>query len=197
MAAAVVLTFRLMSVVTWALIGIMVAGPLGQSGSNGAPPQKPAAEPKPAGQTATVETDALPVSVDRIQRKLAKRPQIRPSEVTPVFRVEIIGKMPPIEVLLGPDYLVGKTPYGGSAMTHQEFRDMVTPPEFRGTAMFTQGEAITVMATAAALQWALQKAIQKYRSAMHEREREAARKEVEEALEALDRARAAAGLPKR
>ena len=172
----------------------MVAGPLGQGGSNGAPPQKPAAEPKPA---VTVETDDLPVSVDRIQRKLAKTPQIRPSEVTPVFRVEILGKMPPIEVLLGPDYLVGKTPYGGSAMTHQEFRDMVTPPEFRGTAMFTQGEAITVMATAAALQWALQKAIQKYRSAMHEREREAARKEVEEALEALDRARAAAGLPKR
>jgi hypothetical protein len=112
-----------------------------------------------------------------------------------VFRVEVLGKLPPIEVLLGPDYLVGKTLAGG--MTHQEFRDMVTPPEFRGTAMFTQGEAITVMATSVALQWALQKAIQKYRSATQEREREAARKEVEEALEALDKARAAAGLPKR
>jgi hypothetical protein len=135
------------------------------------------------------------VSVDRIQRRLAKTPQIRPSEVTPVFRVEVIGELPPIEVLLGPDYAWGKAPGGG--MTHQEFLNMVTPEEFRGTAMFTQTEAITVMATSFALQWALQKAVQKYRSAMQEREREAARKEVEEALEALDRARASAGLPKR
>jgi hypothetical protein len=155
------------------------------------------AEPKPASQTPQVPPDveSLPVSVDRIQRALALTPRIRPSEVTPVFRVEVLGKLPPIEVLLGPDYLVGKTPAAG--MTHQEFRDMVTPPEFRGTAMFTQGEAITVMATSVALQWALQKAIQKFRDARRENEREAARKEVEEALAALDKARAAAGLPKR
>jgi hypothetical protein len=185
-----------MSFLIWALTGALAFGPAGQSSSNGAPGPKPEAEQKPT-ETAKVAAESLPVSVDRIQRQLAKTPQIRPSEVTPVFRVEVFGDLPPIEVLLGPDYLVGKTPYGGSAMTHQEFRDMVTPPEFRGTAMFTQGEAITVMATAVALQWALQKAVQKYRSAMHEREREAARKEVEAALDALDKARAAAGLPKR
>jgi hypothetical protein len=177
-----------MMFLTWALIAALAAGPAGQSSSAG--PARP-----PAEQAAKVDTDALPVSVDRIQRKLSKTPQIRPSEVTPVFRVEVIGELPPIEVLLGPDYLVGKTPAAG--MTHQEFLNMVTPEEFRGTAMFTQKEAITVMATSLALQWALQKAIQKYRSATQEREREAARKEVEEALEALDKARAAAGLPKR
>lgn len=179
-----------MSFLTW---GLVAAFALGQ-GSNGTTP-KAAPEQQPTVQTAKVDTDALPVSVDRIQRKLARTPQIRPSEVTPVFRVEVIGDLPPIEVMLGPDYLVGKTPAAG--MTHQEFLDMVTPPEFRGTAMFTQKEAITVMATSVALQWALQKAVQKYRSATQEREREAARKEVEEALEALDKARAAAGLPKR
>jgi len=53
------------------------------------------------------------------------------------------------------------------------------------------------MATATLLQWTLQKAIQKYRDATRESEREAARKEVEEALAALDKARSAAGLPKR
>ena len=177
--------------VTWALIAALAASPAGQDRPTGAP----AAGQAPAEQTAKVDTDALPVSVDRIQRKLAQPPRIRPSEVTPVFRVEVIGELPPIEVLLGPDYLVGKTPAAG--MTHQEFLDMVTPDEFRGTAMFTQKEAITVMATSVALQWALQKAIQKYRSATQAREREAARQEVEEALEALDKARAAAGLPKR
>jgi hypothetical protein len=180
-----------MTLTTWALVSILA---LGQ-----APPVAPPApaDPKPPAQTPQVEVDAesLPVSIDRIQRALAQTPRIRPSEVTPVFRVEVLGKMPPIEVLLGPDYLVGKTPASG--MTHQEFRDMVTPPEFRGTAMFTQGEAMTVMATATLLQWTLQKAIQKYRDARRESDREAARREVEEALAALDRARAAAGLPKR
>ena len=179
-----------MTLITWALISALAAGPAIQATGQ---PASSAAEPKPAPQTPQV--DPMPVSVDRIQRALAQTPQIRPSEVTPVFRVEILGKLPPIEVLLGPDYLVGKTPAAG--MTHQEFRDMVTPPEFRGTAMFTQGEAITVMATSLALQWALQKAIQKFRDATQAREREAARKEVEEALAALDKARAAAGLPKR
>lgn len=177
-----------MLLLTWTLIATLAAGQTGQSSSAGA------AQPS-AGQTAKVDTDALPVSVDRIQRRLAQPPRIRPSEVTPVFRVEVIGELPPIEVLLGPDYAWGKAPGGG--MTHQEFLNMVTPEEFRGTSMFTQKEAITVMATSFALKWALQKAIQKYRSATQEREREAARKEVEEALEALDKARAAAGLPKR
>lgn len=180
-----------MTFTTWALVSTLAFG-------QAVPTTPPApAEPKPAPQTPQVpaDPDSLPVSVDRIQRALALTPQIRPSEVSPVFRVEVLGKLPPIEVLLGPDYLVGKTPAAG--MTHQEFRDMVTPPEFRGTAMFTQGEAITVMATSIALQWALQKAIQKFRDARRENEREAARREVEEALAALDKARAAAGLPKR
>jgi hypothetical protein len=177
-----------MTVITWALVSTLAFGQ-----ATPATPPVPA-EPKPAAETPQVPAP-LPVSVDRIQRALAQTPRIRPSEVTPVFRVEVLGKLPPIEVLLGPDYLVGKTPAAG--MTHQEFRDMVTPPEFRGTAMFTQGEAITVMVTSVALQWALQKAIQKFRDARRDNEREAARREVEEALAALDKARAAAGLPKR
>jgi hypothetical protein len=178
---------------SWALISALAVGPAGQTGSQPAPNSTP--EPKPAPQTPQVDPGALPVSVDRIKRALEQTPRIRPAEVTPVFRVEVLGKLPPIEVLLGPDYLVGKTPAAG--LTHQEFRDMVTPTEFRGTAMFTQVEAITIMATAVALQWALQKAIQKFRDAKAASEREAARKEVEEALAALDKARAAAGRPKR
>jgi hypothetical protein len=179
-----------MSFLIWALAAALAAGPAAQSATSPKP-----SPPEPTTGTPQLDTEALPVSVGRIQRKLSSPPLIRPSEVTPVFRVEVIGKLPPIEVLLGPDYLVGKAPAAG--MSHQEFLNMVTPPEFRGTAMFTQGEAITVMATAVALQWALQKAIQKFRDARHDREREAARKEVEDALEALEKARSAAGLPKR
>ena len=82
-------------------------------------------------------------------------------------------------------------------MTHQEFLATVTPPEFRGTAMYTQGEAIGMLAMGIVLQWAVEKAILKSRAARKVRVQEEARKEVQEALAALDRARAAAGLPRR
>jgi len=44
-------------------------------------------------------------------------------------------------------------------------------------------------------QWALKQALKKFRTAFTEHERAAARKEVLDALAALERARAAAGLP--
>jgi hypothetical protein len=54
---------------------------------------------------------------------------------------------------------------------------------------------MVVAATSIALQWTLQKAMDKYREARTERAREAARKEVQEALDALRKARRDAGLP--
>jgi len=54
---------------------------------------------------------------------------------------------------------------------------------------------MTVAATSFALQWALQKAIHKFETAKQDREREAARKEVQDALAELEKARAKAGLP--
>lgn len=177
-----------MTVTTCVLIAALTAGTAPQSASNGATPPPAEAQPAP-----------LPVSLDRIRNALARQPQIKPDAVRPVFRVEVIGQKPSLEELLGKKFWEGpaKPTPGGAIMTHQEFLNMVNPPEFRGTAMFTQREAITVMATSVALQWALQKAIQKYKDAAGEREREAARKEVQDALAALDKAREAAGLPRR
>src|SRR5687768_6197491 len=81
----------LMTFTTWALISTLVYG-------QAVPTTPPApAEPKPAAQTPQVPADAdsMPVSIDRIQRALALTPKIRPSEVSPVFRVEVLGKLPP------------------------------------------------------------------------------------------------------
>lgn len=164
------------------LVAVLAVAPVQQ-----AAPQTP--PPTDAGKS------DLPVSLERIQKALAEQPLIKPDAVRPVFRVEVIGQKPTIVDLLGPEFWKGTAP--GMPITHQELFAMVTPPEFRGTAMYTQTEAITVMATSVALQWALQKAIQKYKEAQRENEREAARKEVEEALAALEKARANAGLPKR
>lgn len=135
----------------------------------------------------------LPVSLARIQRALSRPPRLGLKSDTPVFRVEVFGTKPTIEDILGPNYLKGPVPYGG--MTHQEFLNMVTPKDVQGYAMYSNKEAFTVAATSLALQWALQKAIHKFETAKEEREREAARREVQDALADLAKARKAAGLP--
>ena len=128
----------------------------------------------------------LPVSLDRIQRALAQPPAIKPRSDRLVFRVEVFAKKPTIEDILGPDYLIGPVPYGG--MTHGEFLNMVTPAEYRGYSVFTNKEGITVAATSFALQWALMKAIDKLKAAREERAKDAARREVMEAMNQLEEA---------
>jgi len=160
--------------------------------------QTPGGQSGPAGNgsgTAAVDPDRLPVDIDKIQRALSRPPAISLETKRSVFRVEIFGRKPTIEDILGPDFLRGPVPYGG--MTHQEFLNMVTPKDVQGYAAFDNKQAVTVATTALVLQWALQKAIQKYNDAKEERAREAARREVEEALAELRRARRAAGLPDR
>lgn len=145
------------------------------------PPQKPPA--------ATVTADELPVSLDRIQQALASTPKLRfDDQDRPVFRVEVFGEKPTIEDILGPDFARGPVKHG--AMTHQEFLNLVTPKDVQGYAAFSNKEGMTVATTSFLLQWTLQKAIQKYRETKDERAREAARREVMEALDALEKARA-------
>lgn len=146
-----------------------------------------------AAQASAIDPDALPVDVDRIQRILSHPPAINPSGVRPVFRIEVFGRKPTIEDILGPDFLKGPTPAG--AMTHQEFLNLVTPKDVQGYAAFDNKQGMIVAATSFAMQWALRQAIQKFEDARTERQKEAARKEVDEALAALRKARRDAGLP--
>jgi hypothetical protein len=161
------------------------AGP--QDGADTALPDDGTAPPEPVGD--------LPVSVERIQQALGRPPSLKLKGEQPVFRVEVLGKKLTIEDILGPDYLKGPVPRAG--MTHQEFLDMVTPKDYQGYAPYTNREAFTIAATSFALKWALQKAIHKYETAQQDRDRDAARKEVQEALAELEKARLKAGLPPR
>lgn len=166
----------------------------------GTPPPQPVTPPPASQQTAPpqvkVDPEDLPVSLERIQRALAHTPKLRfDTNDKPVFRVEVFGEKPTIEDILGPDFHKGPVKYGG--MTHQEFLNMVTPKDVQGYAAFSNAEGATVAATSFLLQWTLQKAIHKLREARDERAREAARREVLEALNELDKARAKAGLPRR
>ena len=149
------------------------------------------AVPPPASSQGQSE---LPVSLDRIQRALAAPHPIELKEQHPVFRLEVFGKKPTLEDLLGEKFWIGATPFGG--MTHQEFMDMVTPKEAQGLNAFTGKYLVAQAALQLSEQWALKQAIRKYRDATEEREREAARKEVMDALAALEKARRDAGLDK-
>ena len=137
-------------------------------------------------------SEELPVSLDRIQRALAGPPPIELKEQNPVFRLEIFGRKPTIEEILGERFWIGPTPYGG--MTHQDYLSMVTPKLAQPYAGFTGGHLVAQTLLTLAEQWALKQAIRKFRSALNERERDAARKEVMEALAALEKARREAGL---
>lgn len=154
---------------------------------------KPAAAAPAQSEPAVVDVGALGISLDKIQKAVTRPAAIKLTEERPVFRLEVFGKNPSIEDILGPDYLRGPVPYSG--MTHQEFLNMVTPTDVQGYAAFTNGQGMVVAATSIALQWTLQKAIDKLREARSDRAKEAARKEVDEALEALRKARREAGLP--
>ena len=119
-----------------------------------------------------MDAGALGISLDKIQKAVTRPAAIKLSEERPVFRVEVFGKNPSIEDILGPDYLRGPVPYSG--MTHQEFLNMVTPTDVQGYAAFSNGQGMVVAATSIALQWTLQKAIDKLREARSDRAKEAA-----------------------
>jgi hypothetical protein len=181
------------------VVAAIAAGPV-QAEQNSASPRRDESAPRNGTESspAPLSPDDLPVSIEKIQRALSREPAIRIMEVRsdsglPVFRVRIEGDKITIEDILGPDFLRGPVPAG--AMTHQEFLDMVTPKDVQGYAAFTNKQGLVVAATSFALQWAVQTALRKFQGAKNEREKEAARKEVREALEALRRARLEAGLP--
>jgi hypothetical protein len=185
-----------MSLTVVLLAGLLSGAPM-QSGAANEP--EPSAKTPTSGSPAQASTSGdLPVSLKRIQRALSGPPAIRLIESKtrngrPVYRVDVEGEKVDIRALLGRDSLRAPAPYGG--MTHQEFLDLVTPNDVRGYAAFSNGQGMVVAATSIALQWAALKAIDKLKEAKDERAKEQARKEVEEALEALRRARRAAGLP--
>lgn len=175
------------------LSSLLVASMMSQELQGSSPAPFQAAGAVRVASAAPAQEVELPVSLERIQRALARPSALRMKSDRPVFRVEVLGRKPTIMDFLGPDYLKGPAPYGG--MTHAEFLNMVTPKDVQGYAAFSNGEAFTVAATSFALQWALQKAVLKFENAKKEREREAARAEVQDALAALAKARQRAGLP--
>jgi hypothetical protein len=186
-------TEDVMVIVQIALLASIVAGPLQQTQPPKPSPSAPAQKPDPAAKVTAAD---LGVDLDRIQRALARTPRLQfDDKLQPVFRVQIFGDKPTIEDILGPEFWKGPVPHGG--MTHQEFLTLVTPKDVQGYAAFSNEEGARVAATSFLFQWALQRAVQKYNETQDATAREAARREVEQALKELEQARAKAGAVKR
>src|SRR4051812_23529284 len=137
-------------------------------------PQAAPAAPPPA---APSQEQPLPVSLDRIQRALSTttKPAIDLKEEHPVFRLEVFGKKPTLEDILGEKFWLGPAPYGG--MTHQEFMEKVTPKELQNYGGFSGKTPLQVTALTPAEQRALKQAIPKNPSGRSNHQTEAGRKE--------------------
>src|SRR5258706_11595644 len=134
------------------LLSAMVAGGQRQTQTPEAQAQTDESSQKPAGTIPVEPLPELPVSLERIQRALSRPPAIRIRGDRVVFRVEVLGRKPTIEDILGPDYLKGPVPsYGG--MTHQEILNTVTPKDYQGYAAFHNPESKALGATSFPLQW--------------------------------------------
>lgn len=175
---------------------LLLGVPAGQAGRPAPPPaaEKPAAPlAQPRRAEPAIDPEDLPVSLDRIQRALARTPMLRfDPDDRPVVRVQVFGEQPTIEDILGPDYGAGPVRHGG--LTHEQFLEMVTPKDVQGYAAFSNEQAATVAATSFLFQWILQRALRTLEQTSDERARAAARKEVMDALQRLEEARARAGL---
>ena len=160
---------------------------------NGSPDAPDAPDTAATAAAPTLDPDALPVDIDKIQRRLSRPPAILPQSTRQVFRVQVFGENPTIDEILGPEWRKGPTPLG--AMTHQEFLNIVTPKDVQGYAAFDNKQGMVVAATSFALQWAVKAAMKKLEDARTQRQKDAAEQEVREALAALRKARREAGLP--
>jgi hypothetical protein len=90
-------------------------------------PAKPASAETPA-----IDATKLGVSLSRIQKGLRTaetRQKINPEGLRLEFNVQVFGTAPRIEFLKDVDLMYGPVP--GTAPTHREFVEMVTPPIYR------------------------------------------------------------------
>jgi hypothetical protein len=96
--------------------------------------QPPAQAPQPAPQLPTPEQveaaqRELPVSVDRIRRKLAQQPASKTDGLRLDYYVEVYGRYSKIDLFSDIDTKSGAVQYGSP--THAEFLSLVTPQEFK------------------------------------------------------------------
>ncbi len=163
-----------------AVLCLLSCGPARAQGSG--PPQRPES-PAPATDGA-VDVDALPISLERISEQLEKPPVLDLSATRPTFRLQIFGTRPRWST--GIDWLGtanGRTPPAGSPW-HDQFLNMVTPPQARSFGAFEGTDLLQVMATSFAQGLVAGAVTGKIKATLRNRRERAAREEVDAAIAA-------------
>jgi hypothetical protein len=112
-----------------ALIGLL-AGLSGPAWAQDAPAPAPTVDP------AAIDATKLGVSLSRIQKALQiaeSRQKDAGSGLRLEFNIQVFGTAPKIEILKGIDLLNGQVP--GTAPSHTQFIEFVTPPIYRQPAL--------------------------------------------------------------
>jgi hypothetical protein len=132
----------------------------------------------------------LPVDTARIREALKQNPQLRLDSDELRFYVNIIGRIPTFEEIIGDfDLKNGLVP--GSGMTHEEYLGIVNK-DLRTSGGITALDTLQVALTSYALLSIVKKAYEEYKEAKTERERRAIQERIERELRELERRRAAA-----
>ena len=100
-------------------------------GARGSAQDPQTAKPAPA-ETPAIDATKLGVSLSRIQKGLRTaetRAKTNPEGLRLEFNVQVFGTAPRVEFLKDVDLMYGPVP--GTAPTHREYVEMVTPPIYR------------------------------------------------------------------
>jgi hypothetical protein len=130
-----------------------------------------------------VDPDQLPISLDRIQGRLEKTPALNLHLMRPVFRAEVVQKRS--DWFRDIDWLGSdvRLPPATAPQWHNEFLNMVTPPEARPYSQaLTQNELLQITATSIVQALVTQSLVPKVKAAAQRRREAEARREVDDAI---------------
>lgn len=111
----------------WAAVGLLGVLLIAPGPARGQSDPSASAQPPSAGLGEP--SASLPVSLERIKRRLLDRPAQQTDLLRLQYYVEVYGKAPKVDLFAGFDLRHGPVPF--TAPTHQDILEMVTPQEFR------------------------------------------------------------------
>jgi hypothetical protein len=131
------------------IVTLLTGPPAAYAGQPAEKPDTKSQQARPAAPANARPVD-LPVSLDRIRRKLAQTPPSKTTGLKLEYYVEVYGKSPRLDFLTEFDATSGAVQYGSP--THREFLDLVTPQEFKSP------PADLLTPTLALMKWLAEKA---------------------------------------
>ena len=127
----------------------------------------------------------------KIREALKQNPQMRLNTDELRFYVDIIGRIPTFEEIVG-DFNLKYGPVPGAGMTHEEYLTMVNR-EFTTSGAVSGIEALQVALTSYGLLTMVKRAYEEYKQAKTERERRAIQERIERELRELEKRRGGGG----